>query len=55
MAPGSYLTISGTTRDIDAGRTTGAVSRLNPGIVPVPALAQGVRSLHRSALPAACG
>jgi SAM-dependent methyltransferase len=34
MAPGSYLTISDTTRDIDAGRTTGAVSRLNAGMGP---------------------
>jgi hypothetical protein len=33
-APGSYLTISDTTRDIDAGRTTGAVSRLNAGMGP---------------------
>jgi hypothetical protein len=34
MAPGSYLTISDTTRDIDAGRTSGAVSRLNAGMGP---------------------
>jgi hypothetical protein len=34
MSPGSYLTISDTTRDIDAGRTTGAVSRLNAGMGP---------------------
>jgi SAM-dependent methyltransferase len=32
LAPGSYLVISDTTRDIDAGRTTSAVSALNEGM-----------------------
>jgi hypothetical protein len=34
MPPGSYLTISDTTRDIDADRVTGAASRLNAGMGP---------------------
>jgi hypothetical protein len=34
MPSGSYLTISDTTRDIDADRVTGAASRLNAGMGP---------------------
>jgi S-adenosyl methyltransferase len=34
LPPGSYLTISDTTRDIDADRVAGAASRLNAGMGP---------------------
>jgi hypothetical protein len=34
VPPGSYLTISDTTRDIDPGRTSGAAGRLNAGMGP---------------------